>query len=258
MADPVKSSGKSEVADRRTDPAMQKLFQMSRTAGVGLADYKAVNVFSVIALLVGIASLIIVLPFIQSTAVLAVPMLALLLGVVGFIQVRRSNGTQTGILLAAAGILLGGGLMATSFLYRTSIQSQNRVLMTEANTLAQSFATHVAAGEYDKAYQLLDPRLQERVKIETFQQVAKAVSESPGAYGGPVKTAVIGDMLDIQRDDGAINADGLLIFELNVKDPRTNENARAREPFALSRIGDAWKIRNIPNWFPPSSPAGGN
>ena len=42
-------------ADPRQDPAMRSLYRMSRTAGVGLQDYAAVNVFAVVGLLLALA-----------------------------------------------------------------------------------------------------------------------------------------------------------------------------------------------------------
>src|SRR5687768_5111201 len=89
------------TADPAPDP-LHNLYRMSRTAGLGSGEYVAINNTSVIAFLMGVASVLALLnPFLLVFAVVAV-----VLGVMALIQIRSSNGTQTGRAFAIAGILL--------------------------------------------------------------------------------------------------------------------------------------------------------
>ena len=106
MSNTTGPSGNTNLTDTRTDPAMKALYHMSRTAGVGLGDYAAINVLAVVGLIVGIACFLLLI-FGDSLIMLVLPAAALIVCVVAILQIRNSNGTQVGTGLAAAGIALG-------------------------------------------------------------------------------------------------------------------------------------------------------
>src|SRR5688572_4627060 len=82
---------------------LARLRKMSTTAGVGLGEYRAVNGLAVASLVLGVASWMSWL----HPLLFLLPVLALVLGVIAMVQIRGSEGTQSGIVLAGLGILLG-------------------------------------------------------------------------------------------------------------------------------------------------------
>ena len=72
------------------------------TAGVGTQRYVAINPTAVAAPDAGFGSILVFL----SSMLLVIPLAGLICGIIAVVQVRRSNGTQTGMGLAVGGILL--------------------------------------------------------------------------------------------------------------------------------------------------------
>jgi hypothetical protein len=251
MSDSNSQSGKPAVDDRRSDPAMQKLFQMSRTAGVGMANYAAVNVPTVVAAIAGGASVFAIL-FRELPILLCIPVLAILLGVIGVIQVRQSNGTQTGAILGAAGALIGVLILGAILVLNVRVRSEDARFNQQIDQLVESFGKHIFDGNDEQAYQLLDPRLQDRVKLETFKRQMDMVIRGIGAYRAKPTAISMRDRMEILRDaEGNVNAQGILMVELNVKVPGRDEYAKAQEPIDFTLFGeDQWKISNIRSWFP--------
>src|SRR4051812_2754029 len=122
---PVAASGVATAADSRQDPAMRSLYKMSRTAGVGLQDYAAINVFAVVGLLLAVAS-VLTLIFPDVDALLVIPIGAIVLCIIAFVQIRGSNGTQTGTFLAIAGILIGGALAGVNVYHHKQVAAIER------------------------------------------------------------------------------------------------------------------------------------
>src|SRR3954447_25417468 len=73
------------------DP-LHNLYRMSRTAGLGSGDYVAINNTSILALILGLAGVLSML----YPLLLIVSAAAVVCGVFAFVQIRSSNGTQTG------------------------------------------------------------------------------------------------------------------------------------------------------------------
>src|SRR5271167_101284 len=95
-----------------TDPSdeldpFQRLHKMSTTAGLGSGDYVAINNAALTALLLGIASCLVLW---GSTLLLVIPALSVLSAILAFRQVSASNGTQTGKGMALLGLLLSLGM----------------------------------------------------------------------------------------------------------------------------------------------------
>src|SRR5687768_10470858 len=101
----------ARAGDEAPDP-LARLKKMSTTAGVGSQEYVAVNPMAVAALLLGVASLLV---FVHD-ALLLIPLVGVVCAFIAWRQIKNSNGTQTGRLMALAGIVLcvaiGGGRLA--------------------------------------------------------------------------------------------------------------------------------------------------
>ena len=107
--DASSAAAPTAAAAGAVDDPTHNLFHMSRTAGVGLGDYAAVNVRAVIGLILGVASVVAYI-FSDSYVPLAIPLAGLIVSLVALIQIQGSNGTQTGRGIALVGLLLAGGL----------------------------------------------------------------------------------------------------------------------------------------------------
>ena len=96
---PNSSAAVSPSAD--ADPFLQ-LHKMSTTAGLGSADYVAINGTALAAILLGIVSAFMLL---NSAVLLVFPIAGIFCGLLAFRQINHSNGTQTGRVLAGVGLL---------------------------------------------------------------------------------------------------------------------------------------------------------
>src|SRR5829696_1063065 len=108
MIDPNEPATTTTVADERPpargdvpDP-LATLHKMSTTAGVSSQEYVAINIPSIIAMVLGLASVMAV----PVPVLLVVPLAAIVTGLVSLSQIRQSNGTQTGRGFALLGIVL--------------------------------------------------------------------------------------------------------------------------------------------------------
>src|ERR1051325_9373441 len=88
--------------DADADAHLAQLHRMSTTAGVTNLDYVAVNLTSIFALLLGLASALAFLHW----AFLAVPLVGIIFAIISLRQINNSSGTQTGKGLAITGLIL--------------------------------------------------------------------------------------------------------------------------------------------------------
>ncbi|MCS7032799.1 MAG: DUF4190 domain-containing protein [Phycisphaerae bacterium] len=225
------------------DP-LSSLYRMSRTAGLASSDYKAVNVCSVVAVVGGLLS------FLANfdTVLLIIPLTALTLGIVGLVQIARSNGTQTGTPLALAGIVLslGLGAWAATAQYR------------EAARTASDRAALVAL--VDQLWQCIrDNRLEQAYALfsETFRQrVDRKAFDDPWNF--------YRQRNPLER----LESTGLFVFE---SDPLTDmsfasgqiiirfqqgETRETRVRAVFSRRQGQWKIEALPDFYPLPRGAG--
>jgi hypothetical protein len=102
---PQTAAAESAAAADAADP-LHNLYRMSRTAGLGSGDYVAINNTSILALILGLAGVLsMVYPLL-----LIISAAALVCGIMALVQIRSSNGTQSGRIFAVLGILLALGL----------------------------------------------------------------------------------------------------------------------------------------------------
>src|SRR3954471_20757728 len=88
-----------DPAPDAADP-LHNLYRMSRTAGLGSGDYVAINNTAILSLILGLAGVLSVL----YPLLLVVSAAALVCGILALVQIRSSNGTQSGRAFAALGI----------------------------------------------------------------------------------------------------------------------------------------------------------
>ena len=159
------AAGRATLA-RRTSPPDQlaSLKKMSTTAGMGSQEYVAVNPLAVAALLLGVASLLV---FVHDVLLL-IPLAGVVCAIIAWRQIRNSNGTQTGRLMALAGLVLCAGhrrLQARLEGHRRVVEPRRQ---GRDRRLVSQLGEHLSHEEYQAAYGLFTPRFQQRVSQQRF------------------------------------------------------------------------------------------
>lgn len=248
---PAGESAQATGAATTADPSLKRLYQMSRTAGVGLADYRSVNTFAVIALLTGVASFLLV-AFPTWPVLLLVPLAAVLLGVVALSQIRTSNQTQTGTLIAMVGIVAALGFGGYWTQNRLRLNSADEQARAEITALIQSLGSAIHAEDFAKAYTLFEPRFRQRVDQATFESTLRAVRTR--AYRVEVVGMGVTERTIVERDRNgnmtAVAAADILAADGDGSTRRVNS-----EVLDLAHDPTGWYIRGVQGWFPPAGPA---
>jgi len=165
----------SPDANRAPDP-LSGLYHMSNTAGVSTQEYVAINATAIAALLLGFASVLVVL----SNILLVVPIVGAICGILAIVQIRHSNQTQTGMGLAFLGLalslLLGVGKVIYESINSFRLSSDEKQIAT----LIHEFGQDVVGERYEQAYQLCGERFRERVPQAAFTQTLKSMRQIPG------------------------------------------------------------------------------
>lgn len=226
---------------------MRSLYRMSRTAGVGLQDYAAVNVFAVTGLILAFAS-VLVLIFSDVPALLILPLAAIVICVIAFVQIQGSNGTQTGRGLAVAGLLIALAFGGTNVYGRMTMAARHRADAAALRDLVKQFETAALAGKAADAHALFDAHFRENVKLETFERTLTYRVER--MFGQKrVQHIALGDRIEFETGaNGATFATALLIITADGTAPN-GQPFRVEEPTEFRTVDDAWKIDAIPNWF---------
>lgn len=246
----------STTAAAERDPAVAGLFHMSRTAGVGLQDYAAVNVLAVTGLLLGIASFLAIVVT-DTRAILIIPAIAAVVCLAAFLQVRRSNGTQTGHLLAIGGLTLAvlfAGIHLAGFMRTAATEAK---WTSELNTLAAKLPAAATTQGANEVYQLFDARFRETVSPETFNRVLQPRMQRLIA-GKPVTDARVSDLVVYTTDEnGIVLAQTLLRLSGELKLP-DGKPATAEEGVEFRKpVGQPWQFHGITSWFGATKPTAG-
>lgn len=227
---------------------------MSTTAGVGAHDYVEVNPLSVVAVLGGMASGLALL----SPYLLVIPALVMLLALVSLVQISRSNGTQTGKLLAVLGIVLAmalGGYVGAQVIKHRQDLAANRVAISQLIDRFGATANTAAAKE---CYQLFGPLFQQRIKLQQFEAFLQYVEGLPGF--GKIVGVEWNGMLEVLEDPNNDSND-VARAALQVKFDKANVPVRVEATFFRRPLADGgkgpWVIETIPPLFEQQQGGGG-
>ena len=129
------------------DP-LHNLYRMSRTAGLGSGDYVAINNTAIVALIFGCASVLSLLYPIMLVAAAA----AVVCGILALVQIRSSNGTQSGRVFAVIGILLGLALggVAAGKIFVSDLQKRRDEQAMDG--VVKQLSERIVARDYAGAY----------------------------------------------------------------------------------------------------------
>lgn len=249
--DPRQSPESPSASSQAGDP-LASLHHMSMTAGLGSTEYVAINVPSVVALLLGIASVAVLL----GDVMLLVPLAGLVCGIVAVRQIHNSNGTQSGRGLAWAGIVLSlafAGLWTTLTVRDYLARQRAR---TEIGQLVDRFSDAVKASKWDEAWSLFSPEFKLRIKDNqaTFRAAIQRIQAiQTGSTTRPVLKLTQIKAGTVQfSPTGEAGGPLLLSFE---DDP-------APKPLgAQYRRGEGaagWQLDDLPALFQPPREGGGD
>jgi hypothetical protein len=242
--------GMSETNQKQTTPPLPagsdplgKLYHMSTTAGVGSHDYVAVNVVSVVAILLGLASSLALL----DPLLLAIPILAFVFAVVSLRQIGKSAGTQTGRMLAWGGVAMAVLFVAMEGARILAEQRQDAEDRQAIVHLVEQFSQDIRGGEMDRAYALFSPDFHDRVSMKEFKPKLQLLQENP-VYG----------KLEAIRSNGYFQFAGAYnddvraaVTELDIKFDK--EPQAVAQNAIFKRLDGVWSINNIPDLFPANS-----
>jgi len=161
----TQTPGPSEIktADGDDEP-LEHLYKMSPTAGVATTDYAAINSAAIVTLVLGAASVLVLL----NAHLLFIPAAGLICGIIAVRQIRGSNGTQVGRGLAWSGLLLslllGGGVLSVQAIDLVHRRADER----EIAGMMEQIGRQIHDEQYDAVYAEVSQRLRDRIPHEDF------------------------------------------------------------------------------------------
>ncbi len=239
MADTAPNSNDRDASQ---DP-LASLHRMSNTAGLSSQEYVAVNLTAVAAILAGLATGLIFL----SPLWLAVPVLAIVLGLVALRQISGSNGTQAGRLLAWAGILLALGIGGFQFGGQFMERLKQRPMKAEVLAVCGQLAQSVMQEDYQKAWSLFSERFRTEKKIDfkAFSHQWTAIQGSRDA--GKIKSLKSNGLVDLQPGPFAAT---MLLMEME----KSAYVGRYTVVMSKHKHSGVWQIDDLAALFPTPQP----
>ena len=230
------------------DPFLS-LHKMSTTAGLGSADYVAINGSAIAAVVLGIASAFVLM---GSNLLLILPLAGIICATLAFVQVGNSNGTQTGRGLAGLGLLLSIGL-GSFYVVRELYEVRRNQADTDAVvSLIHTMGQQVSQLRYDQAYAAADEHMREHVTPEQFAAAWQRFNTSK-TLGGITRfdwnhLLEFGD--DPVTGDRVASGTILIAFQ--------KVTGQDRESAAFRKLNGSWQLEDLPSLFAaPDATAGG-
>lgn len=217
------------------------LYHMSNTAGVSTQEYVAINPTAIAALILGFASVLVVL----SNILLVIPIVGIICGIIAIVQIRHSNQTQTGKGLAILGLLLSFGLGVGKTAYEGVAAVRITADERQIAQLIHQFGQDITSKNYAQAYSRFSESFKERVPLATFEQITKSLDEIPGLGGLRSAEWNQHHMLIEEKPDASANyANAMALFQYaNNPQPR-------RSVMTFEKTGGVWRVHDIESLFP--------
>ncbi len=222
----------------------------------GQAEYVAINPSAIASVLLGVASGLALL----ASIFLILPAVGLGCGLLAIRQIRQSNGTQTGVGFAIAGIVLSlvlGGIVVTNqglawAQTRASTRAIDDLLSRfgqEAKAAAVLGNTPQAAEKYDAMYDsMMTEAFRGRVDKKTFRarlQSLRVPRSQPGS-GGVESIRWNGEPMEFQPVADTEFANVLCMSLVKLQ----GQDEPAREIVRLTNQEGSWKIDGLLRLFP--------
>lgn len=244
----VSRSRSSDVSVPLENDPFRTLHKMSTTAGLGSGDYVAISGTAVTALLLGIASSLVLFGL---APLLLLPLAGVVSAVLAWRQVTNSNGTQTGRALAGLGLVLSLGFGGFHISKQAIESTRNRADEKQIGALIGQMEAAVKAEKYTDLYDLCDAAFQQRVSQAALAEKWRLENSSP----------LVGKVTRLENK--------LLKFDI---DPVTEQRVSSgmvlvsfdkitgqdRQGMVFRKVGNDWKLAGLPTMFPPErAPAAG-
>lgn len=212
------------------------LRKMSATAGVALGEYRAVNVLAVTALVLGVASWMSLL----HPLLYLLPVCAIAIGAIALLQIRRSNGTQSGAVLAGLGALLALALGGWALASNLSGHYQVERHRGEISQMIDEFGAELAQSDFDAAYHFTSVNFRREITPEQFRNDMSLESQRLGG----IRRASTNELARITKDaSGNTSAQAMMMIEIGYPEP-------LRQQVTLVKEEDGWRIQEFEAWFP--------
>jgi hypothetical protein len=217
---------------------LSSLFTMSTTSAAAATEYSAINNTSVIALLLGLASVVALYDWL----LLVVPLAAVIVGAVAWVQIGRSNGTQTGRAMALGGILLGLALGAVVGVRAATEAARTRNDRQEIAQLIATVGQKISAGDYDGAYALFSDKFKTYVTREQFATEWSKYQADPTA--GRIQSFTWNGRAEFDKTAAGVRVAGAGADWQWEKYPQP-----AFYQMFFIKPGDGWIVDSIPSVF---------
>jgi hypothetical protein len=222
-----------------------RLHKMSRTAGAGHNEYVAVSNTAVTALFFGLASALVVLGW----PLVVIPVAGVVISLLALKQIRGSNGTQTGAVIALAGLLFS--VASVGFVGFTQVNSYltTRADVEDISKVIERFGEHIKHERLDDAYAMMTPAFTKRINRDRYDFLFKSMRDSP--YMGKVNWMKSNGLFkfDTDRLTGLYQATGVVLVSVGADASLEPE----RPGMVFRKINGVWMIDDIPMWFPNES-----
>lgn len=225
------------------DDPLSHLFKMSKTAGLGSGEYVAVNGTAVFALLLGFASALTLL----EPLLLLIPLVGIVVSIMAFVQIARSNGTQTGkgIVVVAVLLILGFGGSVFALKIREEVRTrEDRAAIAE---VVKQIAANAKSGDFAKSYPLFSSRFHDQFKLADFVDRMKVLGASE-VYG-KLKDVTTG-LMEFQTDDST--GTRFAIVRINFDFEKTK--IPVPDDLTFRKEGDRWFVEGFQTLYPPPNP----
>lgn len=229
------------------DP-LASLYRMSNTAGLGSQEYVAINLSAVTAIILGLASALVLM----SNVLFVIPVAAIIFAVVALRQISQSNGTQTGRGIASIGLVAALVMSAVvgirEYQTRAAIAAEQASILGTVNTLQQD----ILGGKYDQAYALFTERLaqEKNVNPQAFADKWKTLS-SNATFGKITGLTTNGryELSSTAADESRVAVSLLVIKFEKVEQP-------FRSDITFRKKNGQWLIDDIQSLFPTPGKGG--
>lgn len=245
MTEPSKISPKPA-----SDESLSHLYHMSTTAGVGAQEYVAINIFAVLAVILGLASTLLLMGWDNLTlffVLLVVPVAGIISALISLVQIRGSNGTQAGIGWASVGVLLAlllvGSVGWHHVQYQKVVQQEQKVI----GALVTQFATDLQTKDYAAARGLFTAEFQHDWPLPKFTSQVTNVLNNERL--GKMVSVRMGERLAMLEGSSSKRAAGQIFIDFE-------KQKDAPIIVQYEKVDDTWRIASCDLWPAPRAAGG--
>lgn len=226
------------------DP-LSGLYHMSTTAGVGTQEYVAINPTAIAALILGLGSVLAMF----TDVLLVIPVAGVVCAIIALMQVRSSNGTQTGKGLAILGLALSIGLGGGRAGYAAYMGLRTTADERQIAQIIHQLGQDVASDHYKEAYDTFTQAFRDRVDLPKFEQAFKEFSTIPAL--GAVRSIEWNHeqiYTEEKPDSGIVLGYAMGLFH------HANNPQPRRLIISFEKSGGVWRPSDIEGMFPTKKP----